>query len=180
MFLALGVVAAPAGLKAQSVLRNGDILEVRLGGVPPEEITQFNAPYTVDEKGMINIPYIGQVKAAGSSANQVQRNIEGRLRSEGIFTHPTVTINIQNNMRFITVGGAVRTPGRVVFTPDLTLLSAINAAGGFNDFANRKKVRLMRGGNGVVFDCVEIMKDPKKDPAIVPGDQIDVPMSIFW
>lgn len=180
MFLAFGVIAAPAGLKAQSVLRNGDTVEIRLGGVPSEEIAQFNAPYTVDERGMLNIPYIGLVKVAGSNANQVQRDIEARLRSEGIYTHPTVTISIQNSMRFITVGGAVRNPGRVVFTSDLTLLSAVSAAGGFNDFANRKKVRLMRQGKGVVFDCVEIMKDPQKDPAIIPGDQIDVPMSIFW
>lgn len=180
LILALGAIAMPAGLKAQSVLRAGDTLEIRLGGVPAEEIAQFNAPYTVDESGMINIPYVGMVKASGLNANQVQKSIEGRLRSEGIYTHPTITISIQNNMRFITVGGAVRTPGRVVFTPDLTLLSAVNAAGGFNDFANRKKVRLMRGGKGSVFDCVDIMKNPQKDPPIVPGDQIDVPMSVFW
>ena len=44
-------------------------------------------------------------------------------------------------MRFLSVGGAVRAPGRVPYTSDLTLMSTINAAGGASDFAG-DKIRL--------------------------------------
>jgi polysaccharide export outer membrane protein len=165
---------------AQAVLREGDTIEIRLNGVPSEDIQQFSQPYTVDEKGMLNLPYIGQVRAAGLAPNVVQSNVESMLRDQKIFTHPTVTINIQPTSRFISVGGAVRQPGRVPFTADLTLMSAINAAGGFNDFANPRKVRLVRGGKATVYDAVALRKDPSGDPRILPGDQIDVPLGGFF
>ena len=46
---------------------------------------------------------------------------------------------MQPQARFVNVGGAVRAPARVPFTEDMTLLAAINAAGGFNDFADQKR-----------------------------------------
>lgn len=179
VFCALVALFATQVVQAQSVLRPGDSMEIRLSGVPQDEIVAFNAIYTVDEKGMINLPYINMVKAEGLQANQLQKVIENQLKEAGIFTRPTVVININNNVRFVNVGGSVRSPMRIQYTADLTLLSAINAAGGFNDFANRRKVRLIRGGKSAIFDCLELMKDPSKDPAVHPGDQIDVPASLF-
>ena len=52
---------------------------------------------------------------------------------------------MQPQARFVNVGGAVRSPSRMAFTEDMTLLTAINAAGGFNDFADQKRVRFLRG-----------------------------------
>ena len=165
---------------AQAVLREGDSIEIRLNGVPSEDIQQFSQPYTVDEKGMLNLPYIGQVRAAGLPPNQVQSTIENLLKVEKIYSHPTVTINIQAASRFVSVGGAVRQPGRVPYTTDLTLMSAINAAGGFNDFANPRKVRLVRAGKVTIYDAGALRKDPSGDPHILPGDQIDVPIAGFF
>lgn len=181
LFIFCAIVAAVthSSAYAQSALRAGDTMEIRLSGVPADEVSAFNAVYTVDEKGMINLPYINLVKAEGLQANQLQRVIESQLKEAGIFVRPTIVINIQNNLRFVNVGGSVRNPMRIQYTTDLTLLSAVNAAGGFNDFANRKKVRLIRGGKSASFDCNELMKEPSKDPAVLPGDQIDVPASMW-
>jgi polysaccharide export outer membrane protein len=77
------------------------------------------------------------------------------------------------------VGGAVRTPTRVPFTEDMTLLTAINAAGGFNDFADQRHVRLLRGTQVTIFDVKKIRSDPSKDIALQPGDKVEVPQSLF-
>src|SRR5262249_52717180 len=69
---------------------------------------------------------------------------------------------------------------RVPFTEDMTLLTAINAAGGFNDFADQKRVRLLRGTQVTVFDVRKFRKDPSLDVKLQPGDKVEVPQSLFY
>ncbi len=60
------------------------------------------------------------------------------------------------------------------------MTSAIQTAGGFDPFANKKKVRLTRVDGKVIFvNCVEVLDHPEKDPPVYPGDKIDVPRR-FW
>ncbi len=163
-----------------ATIRPGDMIEIRIAGVPPEEVGQFNQAYTVDESGMVNLPFIGQLKVDGQLGNQVQRTIEGRLKAGKIYTHPTITVTAINANRFVNVGGpGMRGGQRIVYTADLTLMTAINAAGGFNDFADRKNISLIREGKVYRYDARELLKNPTKDPAVQPGDQISVPMSMF-
>jgi protein involved in polysaccharide export with SLBB domain len=61
----------------------------------------------------------------------------------------------------------------------MTLLTAINAAGGFNDFADQKHVRLLRGTQVTVFDVRKFRKDPSLDVKLEPGDKVEVPQSLF-
>lgn len=177
--IALCLLAVASACFAQAPLRNGDALEIRLTGVPADEIQQFTALYTVDDSGSINLPYIGYQKAAGLLPNQLQAMIEQKLKEGEIYTHPSITVVVQAGQRFVSVGGAVKAPGRIVYTADLTLMSAINAAGGFNDFAAPSKVRLVHEGKASVLDTRKFRKDPSLDPKVFPGDQIEVPQSLF-
>jgi len=68
---------------------------------------------------------------------------------------------------------------RVPFTEDMTLLASINAAGGFNDFADQKHVRLLRGNTAKVFDVRQSRRDPSLDVRLQPGDRVEVPQSFF-
>jgi polysaccharide export outer membrane protein len=160
-------------------LRPGETVEIRLAGVPAEEIAQFSAQYPIDDSGMVNLPYINLVKIAGIPMSQAQTVIEEKLKSAKIYTHPTITVSMQATQRFVNVGGSVRAPGRVPYTPDLTLMSTINAAGGFNDFADRKRVRLTRDSKVQVIDTRKISKDPSLDQKVLPGDQIEIPQSLW-
>lgn len=162
-----------------AVLRSGDQVEVRLGGVPPEEISQVSGNYPVDGQGFLNLPHIGKIKAAGSTQAEVQNAIESAYRSQQIYTNPSITVNVPMAARFVNVGGDVKGPRRVEFTPDLRVLGAINAAGGFTDYADQKKVRLLRDGKVIIINVQEIRKDPSKDIILKPGDSIEVPQS-FW
>lgn len=169
--------AAPSGQPAVP-LRSGDSVDLRIANVPPEDQQQWDAAYTVDESGDLNLPFIGIVKAGGMAPSQVQVMIQNKLIEQGIYTNPTVTVNPPAGMRFISVGGAVRGPGRVPYTSDLTLMSAISAASGPSDFAG-DKIRLIRGGKVQFFSRKKLDKDPSKDPRIEPGDQIEI-MESAW
>ena len=81
--------------------------------------------------------------------------------------------------RFVNVSGDVRQPRRVEYTSDLTLLGAISAAGGFTDYADQRKVRVLRGSNVQMVDVREVRSNPSLDIKLLPGDQIEVPQS-FW
>ena len=173
------ILALAPRLFAQATLRAGDTIEIRLAGVPADEMQSVSAQYTVDDAGMLNLPYINTVKVGGLPPNQAQAAIEQKFKSEQIYTHPTVTIIIQSASRFVNVGGSVRGPGRIPYTPDLTLMSTINAAGGFSDFANQKRVHYIHENKVQIIDAKKIRKDPSLDPKVYPGDQIEVEQSIW-
>ncbi|MEO7166654.1 MAG: polysaccharide biosynthesis/export family protein [Chthoniobacterales bacterium] len=179
LLVSLVLVAFAPSLRADAVLRSGDPIEMRISGVPADEQTQVNNVYTVDANGMVNMPYINKVRAGGLTPAQLAAAIEGGYKSAGIFTNPTITIVMQPQARFVNVGGAVRSPNRIPFTEDLTMLTAINAAGGFNDFADQKRVRLLRGNEAKVYDVRQFRRDPGLDPRLQPGDKIEVPQSFF-
>ena len=180
-FLAVSFVffALAGAAFAQATLRVGDPVELKISGVPAEEQAQVNNMYTVDADGSVNLPYISRMKAEGLTPAQLAAAIENNYRSGKVFTHPTITILMQPTARFVNVGGAVRTPSRVPFTEDLTLLSAINAAGGFNDFADQKRVRLLRGNDAKIYDVRQFRRDPSRDIRLQPGDKIEIPQSFF-
>ena len=163
----------------QAVLRVGDPIELRIGGVPNEEQQQVNNIYTVDANGSVNLPYINKLKAEGLTPAQLARSIEEAYRANKIYTNPNITILMQPTSRFVNVGGAVRLPMRVPFTEDLTLLASINAAGGFNDFADQKRVRLLRRNDVKVYDIRKFRRDPSLDVKLQPGDRVEVPQTFF-
>lgn len=175
-----GLAAVVLPLSAQDIrLRDGDQIQLRLGGVPYEEIEQVTGSYQVDGEGYLNLPHIGRVKASGLTQNEVQKAVEAMYKEKGVYTAPTVTINVPMEARFVNVGGEVKTPRRVEFTVDLTVLAAINSAGGFTEFANEGKVRLLRNGEVTTVNVKKARTQPQLDIRLQPGDTLEVPRS-FW
>jgi polysaccharide export outer membrane protein len=174
--VAQAVAAEPAA--AGVALRNGDTVEVRIANVPPEDVGQIDGTYTLDESGMLNLPFIGLIKAGGLPPSQVQIAIQNKYVADGIYTNPTVTVNPPAQSRFVDVSGAVRSPGRVPYSSDLTLMTTIDSAGGPSDFAG-DQIRLVRGGKIQYFSRKKLNKDPSLDPRIEPGDQIQIKES-WW
>jgi len=164
--------ATPAAV--QAVFRAGDTVDIRLAGVPAEEISAFSATQSIDDGGMLNLAYIGKIKVSGLNSAQVQQMIETKLKEGKIFTNPTVTVTPQSGTRLVNVTGEVKSAGRLQYTADLTVMSAIGGAGGFTDFADKKHVKLVRSGTVQVIDTTKISKHPDQDVKVVPGDQIIV------
>ncbi len=178
VFLTASLIACSAlAQSGNAQLRIGDLLDLRISGVPADDIGQISGTYTVDNEGNLNLPYIGKVRAVGFSAGALQTSIQNRYIQDKIFTNPTVLIMTAGGGRFVNISGDVRAPQRVAFTPDMTLLKAITAAGDFTEYANRRKVRLLRGGESLVVDVKKIRDNPSLDIPLKPGDDIFVPRS---
>jgi polysaccharide export outer membrane protein len=160
-------------------LRTGDLVEIRLGGVPPDETIQVNGIYTVDSVGNVNMPQIGSIRALGLTQQALQAAIEAKYRSAGVYTTPTISVSVPLEARFVNVGGEVRMPQRIPYTTDLTVLSAVNAAGGFTEYAAQTRMRLVRGGEAMKVDMKKIRRDPGSDIVLEPGDTIEVMRSFF-
>ena len=175
---ALLVSVSPASA-SDAAFRSGDTLELRIGGVPAEETQLVTGAYTIDGEGYINLPHIGKVRAVGLGQAELQRAVEAAYRSGEIYTNPTITVTVPTTLRFVNVSGDVRQPRRVEYTSDLTVLGAISAAGGFTDYADQRKVRVMRGGRVQIIDIKAVRSNPSLDIRLLPGDQIEVPQS-FW
>jgi protein involved in polysaccharide export with SLBB domain len=158
-----------------SRLRSGDQLSIRMDTgqpkdqAPPSEVI-------IDEDGDISLPLVGRIKAGGLTASELAERIQANYVPR-YYVRCNATVLVAQ--RFFYVGGEVRNPNRFLWSDDTTLLKAVNTAGGFTDYANRRKVQLIRGKETQAFNCEELQRNPTKDVAIRPGDSITVPRSIF-
>ena len=167
--------AVANGIPMNAVMRVGDKITVRLSGVPDDGF--FNE-IQIPASGDITVPLLSQsFHAAGRNAAELASEISDAYKSQKIYTNPVVTVIPEE--RYINVGGDVRQPTNVVWRPDSTLMSAINACGGFTEFANRRVVRIIRGQQVTEVDCVRAAQTPGADPPVYPGDQIWVPRTMF-
>jgi protein involved in polysaccharide export with SLBB domain len=108
------------------------------------------------------------------STTQFARSVERKLIDAKIFTTPTVVVNLQPQSRFVTVGGGVRAPQTIAWTPDLNLSSAIKRAGGQSDFGNIKRIKITRDGKNTLYNLKKRDKDPSQNPKLLPGDEVEV------
>ena len=152
----------------------GDTIIVSLTGLP-EEIPPHQEP--IKEDGTITMPDIGKVQAAGKTAGELQNQIHD-LYVPKFYTHLTVTVNIGDRVYY--VSGEVKAPGRQLYVGQATVTKAITSAGDFTDFANHKKVWLIRAnGQRIKVNCEKAIQDSSQDPLVYPNDQIQVPRRIW-
>lgn len=173
-FVALLALLSPAAFgDTVAVIRGGDMFDMRLSGMPQEYAQEFSLQFTVGADGTVNVPLIGEIKAAGLTATQLERTMQNRFMAEKIFTNPTVIINIAQVARYVSVSGGVRAPQRLSWSNDLTLSSAIGNCGGLGDFGSPKGIRIVRDGKIFgMFNLKDIQGNPASDPKLLPGDQV--------
>jgi protein involved in polysaccharide export with SLBB domain len=146
--------------------------------LPGEEIT-FRFPegtnYTarVLEDGTVNLPLVGNVKAAGKTPYELLLDVS-KLYVPRFYER--WTIPYLPEQRVYSVGGHVRSPGRQVYLGSTTVTKAIQSAGDFTDFAAKHRVELIRAnGQKIDVNCIKAAKDPTLDLPVYPGDRIPVP-----
>ena len=157
-------------------LRSGDQLTIRMDTGQTQQSQTAPLDVNIDEDGNISLPLVGRIKAAGLTSSELAERIQANYVPR-YYVRCTATVLVAP--RFFYVGGEVHNPNRFLWSEDSTMLKAINTAGGFTDYANRRKVQLIRSKEPQVFDCEELQRNPTKDVAIQPGDTITVPRSIF-
>ena len=147
----------------------GDVIRVMYEASVPIAPTEIQVP----ETGLVTIHMGEQVQVAGKMAADVSKDIRD------LFTVKK-QMYVQVLGRTVSVGGEVRTTGSFPFEGGMTVLKAINRAGGFTEYANRREVRVTRvNGQQVMVDCKAAMKKPELDVPLYPGDRIEVVRSIL-
>ena len=154
-------------------LRSGDSLNIVLQGVPDAATHTIQ----IDEQGFVSLPFIGAVKAAGVSTAELSQRVRETYIAKKIYT--TVNVSVSVTERYIYVGGEVQRPGRIIWTPDLTVAKAIQSAGGFTLYAKETAVNLVRENAAYPIDVKLAQRNPAQDPRLVPGDSLQVPRSPF-
>lgn len=162
---------------SQSEIKPGKAIQITIKGVPAEEQAKIDGQYSVTDSGVVNMPYIGSIRAAGMRPGDLAATIQARYRSEGIYRTPTIQVfssaeGVGVDKQLVTVGGQVRRPGPVEYTSELTLYQAIQAAGGATEFGSLRRVTLFRGGSQKRYDVTQaqFMRIP-----LSPSDTIEVP-----
>jgi polysaccharide export outer membrane protein len=149
----------------------------RLGAGDRVRITVFEQDgltntYSVDQSGYISFPLVGSVPARGSTAQQLEKAIAGKLR-QGYLRDPDVSVEI-DRYRPIFVMGEVGAAGQYSYVPGLTVQKAIAIAGGFSARANQSMVDVTRDINGEVMTGRVVTSDP-----LLPGDTVYVRERLF-
>jgi polysaccharide export outer membrane protein len=169
--------AAPAttDTKSDDVIRVGDALHISFSDtVQPLQPVDTK----VREDGKITLMFDQNFEAAGRTPSDVEKEIRKRYVPD-YFQQLTATV-LHELFRVYYVDGEVRNPSKQAYTGPMTVTQAITSAGGFTDFANKRKVRLIRqNGKIEMVDCKKLIDHPEKDPEVLPGDKVHVPRSLF-
>lgn len=141
----------------------------------------------VNDNGELEVPYIGPVPAEGKTCKQLARDIKAVLEKE-YYYHATVILALdrvsEKSRGRVYVYGSVKAQGPQEIPPDesYTVSKAVIRAGGFGDFANKRKVKLTRSnGKDYTVDLKRVIEEGHTDEDVVlePDDQIYVPQRLI-
>lgn len=154
---------APSGYR----LGEGDRISIQVFDEP-----DLTMGARIGAGGVINYSYLGDLKVAGKTPVELEREITQAL-SDGFLVNPSVNVTIDEFRPFF-INGEVRNPGGYSYQPGLTLDKAIALAGGMTDRASRRKIYIVRASSGSE-------KPFKVDTSAViePGDIISIQEGFF-
>ena len=135
--------------------------------------TDLSGEFQVDDTGYVRLPLIGQVKAAGHTAFQLEGDVSVAL-NDGYLKNPRVNVEVSTYRPFYIIG-QVNRPGQYAYTSNMSALDAIGVAGGFTDHAVESTVHVRHEGENKEFDV-----PADGSVKIHPGDVVRVDQTVFW
>jgi protein involved in polysaccharide export with SLBB domain len=175
---AIGTNAQPQNAYNPEVLQSGDTLYITFYDVPQQAM-----PVEVQIRPDGTIPLMeGKVfQAAGMTRSELEKEIQ-KVYVPAYYPRMTPVIKPKEDTRLYYVGGEVRQPGGQFYRARTTVIKAIQSAGDFTDFANKRRVELTRSGakKPVIINATKARRNPELDLEVYPGDRIHVPRRILW
>jgi polysaccharide export outer membrane protein len=158
---------------SQYVIGPEDILYIH---VWKEEALSRTVPVRID--GKISLPLIDEIQAAGLTPLQLKENLVKRFREFVDVPNVSVIVMEANSFK-VFVSGEVKTPGVVRLRSETSILQIIAMVGGFTEWANQKKIVVIRKEGGeekrhtVNYKRIVAGKDPNF--IMKSGDTVIVP-----
>jgi protein involved in polysaccharide export with SLBB domain len=141
----------------------------------------------VNDSGDLEVPYIGLVPAEGKTCKELAYRIKAALERE-YYYHATVILAVdrvsEKSRGRVYIYGSVKAQGPEELPPNevFTVSKAVIRAGGFGDFANKRKVKVTRkNGHDFTVDLKRVIEEghTEEDLALEPDDQIYVPQRLI-
>ena len=170
--------SVPPAVREPVALASGDTLKFSFAGTPEFDQTQKIRP-----DGRVSLPLIGEVVAEGKPLPALQAELSHRYELQ--LQNNTVSVVLEHTSATAYVTGAVMKPGKISIDRPMTALEAILEAGGFDpDFANTRKVLVLRNENGQQSSHTlnlrpALQGKPYTAFYLKPRDVIFVPQSLF-
>lgn len=167
--------AKPATADPNYVIGPQDMLDISVWKEP-----EISRAVPVRPDGKISLPLLNDVQAAGLTPSQLMNQIATGLSK--FMNNPEVTVIVtQINSQHVYVLGEVMRSGGYMLLPGMTVLQAISNAGGLTQFANSKKIYVLRPDGAkqdkLYFNYKEVLdgKHPEQNIPLKSGDTIVVP-----
>jgi protein involved in polysaccharide export with SLBB domain len=160
-------------------LREGDVLKISF----PAN-ANLNKTQPIRRDGMISLDLVGEVKAAGKTPKELEKDLLDLYSTQ--LVSKEVTVEVQSSSFPVYVSGSVLRPGKVMSDHPITALEAVMEAGGYDyTKANLKGVTIIRHeGNSTRNYIVNLKRvvDGKSSELfyLKPGDIVIVPERFSW
>ena len=165
-----GTAGAPVDPKSYKIGPE-DVILVRVWR--EAELTSL---YLVRPDGKITLPLVGDMVAAGLTPEDMAKSITEALSK--IMVKPDVTVSVQQvNSKKYYITGEVNKTGQFSLVLPVSVLEALSLAGGLREFANGKKIVILRGSTRLKFNYNEVIKGKNlaQNIMVENGDYIIVP-----
>lgn len=128
------------------------------------------AGFIVDHEGMVQFPYAGAVKVAGLTQDQARNVLTSRLAK--YIKNPKVTLRVQSfRSKRVYVDGEVKTPGlQAINDITMTLVEAINRAGGVLPTGDQSQIVVNRGGTNYQINLPQLVQRGVNPANIILAD----------
>lgn len=171
---AAGAQAVPATSSATYTIGSADTLLISVWKEP-----DLTATLPVRPDGMISVPLLDDVQAAGLTPMQLAASLKEKLKRYVADPRVTVVVTQMNSQRVYITGEVMHT-GVTTLLPGMTVLQALSTAG-FTQFANTKAIYVLRSEKGkqekIPVNYKALLKGESSERNILlkPGDTIVVP-----
>ena len=136
----------------------------------------FTGSYIIRPDGKITIPLVGDVQASGLTPERLGEQLKQALSEYINAPDVSVTVTQVNSKKFYITGQVYR-PGEFPLVVPTRVFDALSNSGGFRDFANKKKIVIIRGAERIRFNYADMLKgkNPEQNIFLENGDTIVVP-----
>lgn len=159
--------ASDTGTNGSYTLGSGDKVRVNVFGQ-----ADLQGEYVIDGAGFVQLPLIGQTKAAGITVAEFQKQVTEKL-GNGYLINPNVDVEVVAYRPFYIIG-EVRTPGQYSYVNGMSVLNAVALAGGYSDRADKSEIYIRRNGASK-----EVEYPADETTKVSPGDIVRVSERFF-